>query len=124
VMTHDQTKIQEESPAQRSPVWVCVLVTVFFLSKIRDGADREQYEQWVKEVDYPACQRFFKSIKSYTAFRVRDLTKNSPYDYIEHIDLTSREDYEKDMEKPEFKKLISEWSRYIESAIVAYADPI
>ena len=99
-------------------------MTVFFLSKIRDGADRGQYEKWVREVDYPACKKYFKSIKSYAAFRVRDVSKDSPYDYIEHIELTSREDYEKDMQKPEFKKIIDEWSKYMESAIVAYADPI
>lgn len=103
---------------------VTILVTVFFLTKIRDGVDRGQYEHWVSEVDYPTCKKYFKSIKSYTAFKVRNEKKDSPYDYIEHIDLTSKDDYEKDMEKPEFKKFMDEYFKYIDSAKVIYADPV
>lgn len=98
---------------------------VFFLNRFRQGADQKAYEKWVKEVDYPTCKRHFKSIVSYTAFKVKaGSLKDSPYDYVEHLDLTSKEEYEKDMQKPEAKTLMDEWSRYIESAIIIFTDPI
>ena len=98
---------------------------VFFLNRFRQGADQGAYEKWVKDVDYPTCKKHFKSIISYTAFKVKEESKkDSPYEYIEHLDLTSKQDYEKDMQKPEAKRLMEEWSRYIESAIIIYTDPI
>jgi hypothetical protein len=98
---------------------------VFFLNRFRKGADQDVYEKWVREVDYPTCKKYFRSIVSYTAFKVKaESMKESPYDYVEYIGLTSKEDYERDMQKPEMKKLLEEWSRYIESAIVVFADSI
>ena len=52
--------------------------------------------------------------------------KDSPYDYIEHIDMTSIEDYQKEMEEPWLKELLRQWGEFCdaESAVVVYTDPI
>jgi len=100
------------------------VVNVFFLSKIKHGMEQE-YEKWVKEVDYPTVDKYLKSVRSYTVVRVREESKkNSPWNYIECVDLTSKEDYDKDRMKPEFKRLITEGSKYIESDVGIYADPV
>ena len=100
---------------------------VFFLTKLKKGADIQAYEKWVTEYDYPTCKKFFKSVKSYTAYEVNEDSKEvSPYDFIEHIELTSVEDYQRELEMPEFKELLRQWSEFIESetALVIYTDPI
>ena len=103
------------------------MATVFFLTKLKDGADREAYEKWVQEYDYPTCRKHFKSITFYKAYKVNETSKpDSPYDFIEHIDMTSMEEYQREMETPEFQELLRQWGEYIdgESARVVYADSI
>lgn len=103
------------------------MATVFFLTKLKKGVDQRKYEKWVKEYDYPTCQKLFKSIKFYTAYKVNETSKkDSPYDFIEHIDMTSIEDYQREMETPEFQELLRQWGEYCdaESALVIYTDPV
>ena len=101
--------------------------TVFFLTKLKDGADRTAYEQWVQEYDYPTCRKHFKSITFYQAYKVNEISESdSPYDFIEHIDMTSVEEYQREMETPEVQELLRQWGEYIDggSARVIYADSI
>jgi len=103
------------------------MATVFFLTKLKAGADQAAYEKWVKEYDYPQAKKNSKAIKFYTAYKVNEISKkDSPYDYIEHIDMTSIEDYQKEMEEPWLKELLRQWSEFCdaESAVVVYTDPI
>lgn len=103
------------------------MATVFFLTKLKEGADQKEYEKWVKEYDYPTCKKHFKSVKFYRAYKVKEESKkDSPYDFIEHIDMTSIDDYKRDLEMPEFKELLRQWSEFIDStaALVVYTDPI
>lgn len=100
---------------------------VFFLTKLREGADREKYEKWVTEYDYPTCKKHFRSVLKYTTFRVNEESRSvSPYDYIEHIDLTSVEEYKRELETPEFQELLRQWSEFVDadSALVVYSDPV
>ena len=100
---------------------------VFFLTKLKEGANIKEYEKWVKEYDYPTCKKYFKSVKSYIANKViAESKETSPYDFIEHIELTSIEDYKHELEMPEFKELLRQWSEFIESetALVIYTAPI
>ena len=103
------------------------MASVFFLTKLKDGADLAAYERWVEEYDYPTCRGNFKSITYYQAFKTSEVSQaDSPYDFIEHIDMTSYEDYQREMQTPEFQELLRQWAEFIdaESAKVIYTDPI
>ena len=103
------------------------MATVFFLTKLRDGADLEAYEKWVEEYDYPTCRSKFKSITHYQTYKTSEISKSdSPYDFIEHIDMTSYEDYVREMETPEFQELLRQWAEFIdaENAHVIYMDSV
>jgi hypothetical protein len=103
------------------------VTTVFFLTKLKEGADLAAYKRWVVEYDYPTCKRYFKSVKSYVDYEVdRNESPDSPYDFIEHIDMTSVEEYKRDLETREFQELLRQWSEFIDadSAEIVYTDPI
>ena len=103
------------------------MATVFFLTKLRENAIEERYESWIKEYDYPTCKKKFGSIKFYKAYKVDAKSKEIlPYDFIEHIDVTSIEEYENDLQRPEFKELLRQWSEFCdkESALIIHADVI
>jgi len=103
------------------------VASVFFLTKLKDGADRAAYEKWVDEYDYPTCRKHFKSIRFYQAYAVNEISAaDSPYDFIEHIDMTSFEEYQAEMETPEFQELLRQWGEFIdgESARVIFTDAI
>ena len=42
---------------------------VFFLNKLRDGASADDYERWIREVDYPTA-RALPQIKSYIVAKI------------------------------------------------------
>ena len=103
------------------------MASVFFLTKLKDGADQAAYEKWVEEYDYPMCRKHFRSIRFYQAYKVNEISKeDSPYDFIEHIDMTSFEEYQREMETPEFQELLRQWGEFIdgESAQIVFADSI
>lgn len=101
--------------------------SVMILTKLREGVDQDEYEQWVKEYDYPMCKRHFSSVKFYRAYKaVGDSKGKAPYDFVEHLDLSSFEDYQRDVETPEFKELIRQWGEFLrsEEAILINTEPI
>ncbi len=101
--------------------------TVFFLTKLKEGADLGAYEKWVEEYDYPTCKKNFKSVIFYVAYKVNKAEcPDSPYDFIEHIDMTSMEEYKQEVETPEFQELLRQWAEFIDSetAQVIYTNPI
>jgi hypothetical protein len=103
------------------------MATVFFFSRLKPGADAKAYEKWVKEYDYPTGAAKAKSLKFYRAYRIKEESKSTlPYDYVEHIDVSSREDYENDMTQPWFKELMAQWSNFMDSEkmLMIYADVI
>ena len=64
---------------------------VFFLNKLRDGVPPEEYEQWVREVDYPTA-RALPQIKSYVVAKIDGtLDGEPPLRYIERVEITDIE---------------------------------
>ena len=51
------------------------MATVFFLTRLKDGADQAAYEKWVEEYDYPTCIRNFKSITYYQAYKTAPMLR-------------------------------------------------
>jgi REDY-like protein HapK len=74
---------------------------VFWLTKLRDGADRARYERFVRDVDYPRVKTY-PNVTSYRVHRIRaDAAGQRPvdFDYIEHFEVTSVEAYQRDREE-------------------------
>jgi len=92
--------------------------TVFVLSKLRTEVDPKEYENWVKQYDYPTSKKF-KSIIFYRAYKVKESleeTESPEYSYIEHIDITNLEEYKKDLSSPAGRELLKQWSSFIKEA--------
>ena len=104
---------------------VIVMVTIFFLCNLKKDVNRIEYEKWIREVDYPRMKKYLESIKSYITYRIgEEDRKKIQFDYLEHVEITSMENYKRDMETPEFKKLTDEWLKFVEDAIEIHAEPI
>jgi len=91
---------------------------VFWFSQLKTGVTSEDYERWVREVDYHYAQQ----IPSLTSYRVHRAEgpclgeDNLPYDYIEVAEITSLDDYRRDIaEHPAAAKIIAEIGSYVES---------
>ena len=99
---------------------------VFFLNRLHEGADREEYEAWIRRVDYPVA-RAQDAIRSYAVARIEGTLHGegkSPYDYLEVIEITDLEAYRALGRKPEFERLLEEWSEYVAEAVMVYGEVI
>src|SRR6266511_2207840 len=99
---------------------------VFFLNRLRDGADPDEYEAWIRRVDYPVA-RAQGAITSYTVTRIDGTLSGegaSPYDYLEVIEITDLEAYRALGELPEFQQLLKEWSQFVAEAEMIHGDVI
>ena len=99
---------------------------VFFLNRLHEGADPEEYEAWIRRVDYPVA-RAQGAIESYTVTRIDGTLSgggSSPYDYLEVIEITDLDAYQALGELPEFKQLLQEWSQYVAEAEMIHGNVI
>jgi hypothetical protein len=99
---------------------------VFFLNRLHEGADRDEYEAWIRRVDYPIA-RAQGAITSYTVTRIDGTLTGegaSPYDYLEVIEITDLDAYRALGDLPEFKQLLQEWSQYVAEAEMIHGDVI
>jgi len=99
---------------------------VFFLNRLHEDADRNEYEAWIRRVDYPVA-RAQGAITSYTVTRIDGTLSGegaSPYDYLEVIEITDLDAYQALGELPEFKQLLQEWSQYVAEAEMIHGNVI
>ncbi|MGC9540707.1 RedY protein [Streptomyces sp. UG1] len=76
--------------------------------RLHDGVDAERFEKWVREVDYATCPE----LPSVLAFGVqRVVAVSPPLHYFEIIEVTSREEFERDMESPQFQRLVEDFGQ-------------
>lgn len=95
---------------------------VFFLNKLHDGVRPEDYEHWVRTVDYPTA-RSLPSIIEYTVVRAEgllDSDDDAPHHYIERVLITNLDDYRRDLASPDLKDFAAEWSSYVAESIAIH----
>ncbi|HVO41318.1 MAG TPA: hypothetical protein VMT34_01785 [Aggregatilineales bacterium] len=100
--------------------------TVFWFSLLQPGVDAEDYERWVREVDYVAA-RSIPSIVSYRVYRISGpyVGDGAPYDYVEVVEITGIEDYRRDIEQhPAAKAITAKIGHYVTSAGNAWGVPL
>jgi hypothetical protein len=99
---------------------------VFFLNRLRDGVDADEYEAWIRRVDYPVA-RAQGAITSYTVTRIEGTLGGegeSPYDYLEVIEITDLDGYRALGALPEFEQLLQEWSQFVAEAVMIHGEVI
>lgn len=75
----------------------------FLISTLKNGVEPAEYEQWVRDVDYP----FVGSKPNYLAYEVHRIRKpvagasEATWQYIERIEVASIDQHESDLASPE-----------------------
>lgn len=103
------------------------MVSVFWFSKLKPGADRAAYEHWVQHTDY----RLAQSIQSVSHYRVHRLVGpvegegSPPYDYIEVLQVSDLDEYRKAMaHHPALRQIVAEIGQFIEGVGGAWGTSI
>lgn len=92
---------------------------VFFLNTLRPGARPEDYERFVREVDYPTARRI-PSIEHYEVVRIAGgVAAGLPCDYLEIVSVHDLERYRADLETlPGRESFLAELRRFVGDAVV------
>lgn len=99
---------------------------VFFLNKLREGVTGDNYEQWVREVDYPTA-RALSTIKSYVVAKTPTTLDGSPspYDYVERVEITDVDAYRAELAgAPGMEDFFQQWSSRVGESIAVFGDEI
>jgi hypothetical protein len=99
---------------------------VFFLNRLREAVTREQYEQWVREVDYPKA-RALSTISSYVVNRIDGTLegKDAPYHYIERVEVTDLAAYQQELQAGEgMEEFFQEWSAHVGESVAVHGEEI
>lgn len=99
---------------------------VFFLNRLHDGVDPADYEDWIRRVDYPVA-RAQDAIRSYTVTRITGTLSGqgeSPYHYLEVVEITDLDAYRALGSLAAFEKLLGEWSQYVADAVMIHGDVV
>jgi hypothetical protein len=98
---------------------------VFFLNKLRPSVTGEDYERWVREVDYPTA-RSLRTIRSYVVARMEATLDGdaSPYDYVERVEITDIDDYRRELGRPQMAEFSNQWSSRVGESIAVFGDEI
>lgn len=78
----------------------------FLISTLKPGVAPEDYERWVREVDYP----FVGSKPNYLAYEVHRISRPAPaaaagWQYIERMEVASLEQHDIDLGSPEGQRM-------------------
>ncbi len=95
------------------------MITIIDKIKLKNPDFHAQFMQWVTDTDYPACQQ----LKSVVSFQVFTLNSEQA-DFIEIIQVTSLEAFERDMQTAVFQSLVSRFSQMAEVVEQSVLSPI
>ena len=98
------------------------MTRVFFFNTLRDGVDGEDYERWLRDVDYPKA-RSIPSVVSYEVVRIDGPLRDAgvDYDYLEVVEVTDLESYKADLaELPGRDAFVAELRSFVGPADAAH----
>jgi hypothetical protein len=101
------------------------MAVVFFLNKLRPGATGEDYERWVRDVDYPTA-RSLDTINSYVVARMAATLDGdpAPYDYIERVEITDIDAYRQELAAPKMGDFAQQWSGFVGDSTAVFGEEI
>jgi len=92
---------------------------VFFLNKLHETVKAQDYERWVREVDYPTAKSI-PSILDYKVAKIEGLLEGDdrpPYDYVERVEITDLESYRRDLADPALDEFKQAWMARVADSI-------
>jgi REDY-like protein HapK len=100
----------------------------FFLNTLHPGVDPADYEQFVRDVDYPFARRL-PAIESYVVTRIDGMLEGDaqpPYQYLEVVEITGVEEYRAalDPRDPEVAAFHQQWATFVQESVVLYGETI
>lgn len=100
---------------------------VFFLNTLSQGVDPQDYERWVRAVDYPIA-RAQPSILSYVVTRLEGHVVGSgdlPCQYLEVLEITDLDEYRAAGDtSPDFRRLMKEFGEYVGTTVAVFGEVI
>jgi hypothetical protein len=91
---------------------------VFWFSNLQPGVTAEDYERWVREVDYVLAKEI-PSIISYRVYHINGVCIGDDpalYDYVEMVEITDIDVYRHEIRNhPAAEKIVAEIRDYVES---------
>jgi uncharacterized protein (TIGR02118 family) len=101
---------------------------VFFLATLRAGKDPDEYDRFLREVDYPLTTSLLP-VTSYRATRIegRVLSGGTPtYQYIDVIDVEDIEEYRAALRNPtaQVQRLLEQVDAWIADATDLYGTQV
>ena len=87
---------------------------VIALFNLKPGVGTDEYEHWARTTDLPTV-RGLASIEGFSAHRATGLLGSegdSPYQYIEVIDILDMEEFAQDLASPTMQKVIAEFQAF------------
>ncbi|MBL1075894.1 hypothetical protein JK358_15970 [Nocardia sp. 2] len=87
---------------------------IVHLIELHPYIDPDRFESWVREVDYATCPQL-PSVRGFSVQRTAEDTR-----YFEVIEVSSRADFDKDMDTPAFKSLVAAFDT-MASVVTEYA---
>lgn len=75
--------------------------------RLHRGVDPARFEAWVRDVDYATCPE----LPSVLAFSVQRADAEAPFVFFEIIQVSSREEFERDMRTPAFGRLVADFEQ-------------
>ena len=88
--------------------------------KLKNTAYMDEFVLWVKEVDYVAC----RDLPSVLEFQVNKVIQGGDCDFLEIVQVSSWQDFEKDMQTPLFQSLAERFSQMAEVSEQIRLDPV
>ena len=94
------------------------MAKVFWFSNLQPGVKAEDYERWVREVDYVLAKEI-PSIINYRVYHIKGACLGddpAPYDYVEIVEITDIDVYRHEIRNhAAAEKIIAEIRNYVES---------
>ena len=88
----------------------------FVLAALKPGVTAEDYERFEREVDYVVSSRL-RTIVSYRTHRITEPIRGvegGPWDYIERIEITDRQAYERELAADARELLEELYAKYLD----------
>lgn len=99
---------------------------VIFLNRLHDGVTPADYEQWVRDVDYPFA-RGLESVRDYRVIRLHGTLDGDrpPYDYVEVVEITDVEAYQAETSGgAAMAAFVRDWSSFVGNSIAVFGEEI
>ena len=93
---------------------------------LKDGADRDEYEQWARNVDIPSVRRL-EGCSGFEVLRSEGLLGGStetPYAYVELIRVDKMTDFTTAVSAPAAQEVAAQFRQFAEGAIFMVTESI